>query len=277
LLNTIDLNRFSGDLLQNGAFHGYNQSFAAMPLTESTSNSAYNGGAIQVKRPFAHGFSLQSAFTFGKTIDDNDSFGGITAYVDATNRKLNRGLAGFDVPRRLTNAVVWAVPFFSSQKGILRKLLGGWTLSGTGIFDAGSPLTVTSSAAYPRGDWNADGTSNDRPNAPAGNVARSGYERSAFLTGIIPISVFPIPALGTIGNLGRNTFRGPGFAQVDAALSKTFAVTERVNLQLRLNGYNMLNRVNLDNPVMDLNNNNFGRSTTQQTPRALEIALRLRF
>ena len=277
LLNTLDINRFNGDLLNGGKFHGDNQSFAAMPLAETNSNSIYNGGTIQVRRPFGRGFSLQSAFTYGKVIDDNDAFGGITAYVDASNRKLNRGLASFDVSRRLTFAGTWAMPFLKAQDRFSGRILGGWQLAGTGIFDGGTPLTVTSSAAYPNGDWNADGTNNDRPNAPLTQLASGGYSRSAFLTGFLPVSAFPHPALGTDGTLGRSTYFGPGFAQVDLSLQKKFAITERVNLQFRVNAYNAFNRVNLNNPVMDLSNSNFGRSTSQQTTRLLEATLRLSF
>jgi hypothetical protein len=277
LLNTLDVNRFNGDLLTNGQFHGFNQSFAAMPLAETTSNSIYNGGTVQVRRPFGRGFSLQSAFTYGKVIDDNDAFGGITAYVDANNRKLNRGLASFDVPRRLTIAGTWIMPFFKAQNKLSGRILGGWQLSGTNIFEAGTPLTVTSSAAYPNGDWNADGTSNDRPNAPLTQLASGGYSRSAFLSGFLPVSAFPHPTLGTDGSLGRSTYFGPGFAQVDLSLQKKFSITERVKLQFRLNAYNALNRVNLSNPTMDLNSSNFGRSTAQQAPRSLEGVLRLSF
>jgi hypothetical protein len=58
--------------------------------------------------------------------------------------------------------------------------------------------------------------------------------------------VFPLPVLGTDGNLGPGTFRGPGFAQVDLSLSKKFVFTEALSLQLRFDAYNAFNRVNLD-------------------------------
>src|ERR1039457_2063986 len=149
---------------------------------------------------------MAEPFTYGRVIDDNDAFGGITAYVDANNRKLNRGLASFDVPRRLTMAGTWAMPFFRDQKRPSGRLLGGWQLAGTGIFDDGTPLTVTSSAAYPNGDWNADGTNNDRPNAPLTALPAGGYARSTFLTGFLAASAFPRPTLGTVGTLGRSTY-----------------------------------------------------------------------
>jgi hypothetical protein len=277
LLNTLDINRFDGDLLTNGQFHGYNQSFAAMPLAETTSNSIYNGGTVQARRPFGRGFSLQSAFTYGKVISDNDAFGGITAYVDANNRKLNRGLANYDVPKRLTIAGTWTMPFFPDVHHLSGRLLGGWQISGQSIFEAGTPLTITSSAAYPNGDWNADGTANDRPNAPLTPLPAGGYSRSQFLTGFLTTSEFPHPVLGTDGSLGRSTYFGPGFAQVDLSLQKNFSISERVKLQFRVNAYNAFNRVNLTNPTTDLNSSNFGRSTGQQTPRLLEGVLRLSF
>jgi hypothetical protein len=79
------------------------------------------------------------------------------------------------------------------------------------------------------------------------------------------------------GNLGRNIIRGPGFAQVDLALAKTFKIGERVNATLRGDAYNAFNRVNLNNPTLDLFNNNFGKSTSQNTPRLIQVGLRIRF
>ena len=67
---------------------------------------------------------------------------------------------------------------------------------------------MTSTAAYPKGDWNADGTSTDRPNAPATPLPSSGYARSTYLAGFLPAGAFTAPALGTDGTLGRNTYRG---------------------------------------------------------------------
>jgi hypothetical protein len=276
LLNITDVNRFNGDLL-SGKFHGYNSSFAAMPLTESSSNSIFHGGTVQARRPFAGGFSLHGAFTFGRAIDDNDHYGGTTPYLDANNRKLDRGPAGFDVARRLSIVGLWAIPFFQNQHQFSGRVLGGWELAGTAILESGSPLTILTSAAYPRGDFNADGSNTDRPNAPPASVPRSGFSRSDYLTGMFPASVFPLPALGTDGNLGPGVFRGPGFAQVDLSLSKKFAITEALSLQLRFDAYNAFNRVNLDPPVVDLASSSFGRSLSQQTPRAYQIGARIRF
>jgi hypothetical protein len=275
LYNVKNVNRYRGDLLDN-RYDGIHPAFSTINLIEANGNSIYHGGTIQARKLFARGLTLQGAFTFGKVITDSDDLVSITAFQDAANRRLDRGLASFDVPRKLAVLAVWDIPFFATARPISR-ILGGWQLSGTGIFQSGNPMTVFMSAPWPRGDFNADGFNNDRPNAPIGGVAQSGWERSQFLSGIFRTTDFPVPAPGTNGDLGRNTFRGPGYAQVDLSLSKRFQVTERVSTQLRVEAFNAFNRVNLNNPVLDLVNNNFGRSTSALTPRSVQLGLRLQF
>jgi outer membrane receptor protein involved in Fe transport len=56
------------------------------------------------------------------------------------------------------------------------------------------------------------------------------------------------PGAGQIGDVGRNSFRGPGFFQSDLALAKNISITERVGVQFRADAFNVLNKVNLANP-----------------------------
>jgi hypothetical protein len=221
------------------------------------------------------------AYTVGRAIDDSDSLGSSTSgnstYVDVNNRRLERGPAGYDVPQKLSFLGIWELPFLKGRNGIAARMLGGWQLSTVGILQKGTPLDITTSASWPRGDYNADGNTGDRPNAPGAALKRTGYERSAFLRGIFLASDFPVPTPGTNGSLGRNVFRGPGFAGVDLALSKKFRVSERFLTELRGEAFNALNRVNLNNPNTDLNSSSFGRSTSAQTPRQFEVGLRVTF
>jgi hypothetical protein len=276
LYNAANVNRFRGDLLDN-LFQGLNPSFSSINMIESTSSSIYHGGTLQIRKPFSRGFMLQGAYTFGKALDDADDLVGITNYQDIADRRLNRAIAGYDVTHKLSIAGVWDLPIFNRSKNLTGKLLGGWKLAGTAILQTGNPMTVTNGAPWPSGDYNADGVNGDRPNAPADGVKQSGWARSDFQTGVFRASDFPLPAPGTNGTLGRNTFRGPGYAQVDLSLSKSFGITEKISSQLRLDAFNAFNRVNLNNPILDLNNNNFGKSTSALTPRALQIGLKILF
>ena len=105
----------------------------------------------------------------------------------------------------------------------------------------------------------------------------SGFSRAEFLQGVFPATIFPLPPLGTGGNLGRNTFRGPSFAQVDTSLSKKIAVTERISVQFRGEAFNTFNHVNLNNPTLDLSSINFGKSTSALIPRQFQLGLKVQF
>ena len=273
LQNTQNFNRFAGDLTQHGVFTGFNPYFASISVIESTSNSFYSGGTVLVKRVLQQGLMLSGSYTFGKAICDSDSGG---AFQNPYNRQAERALAGFDARQKLVVMGVWEMPFFKG-KTWSDRLLGGWELAGTMILQSGMPMTVTSSGAYPKGDFNGDGTSNDRPNAPLTPLPTSGWSRQQFLTGIFPASAFPIPVLGTDGSLGRDTYIGPGFAQTDLSLVKKFAVTERFSATLRVDAYNAFNRVNLNNPGLVLNSATFGQSTSALPPRVYQAGLKVQF
>ena len=157
------------------------------------------------------------------------------------------------------------MPFFRNSNAWARYAVGGWQLSGTTILQTGMPFNITNGAAWPKGDFNADGSNLDRPNAPMTPLSAN-WDRSNYLTGLFPASMFPVPTPGTNGNLGRNVYRGPGFAETDLSLAKTFRILERVSCQIRFDAFNAFNRVNLGNPVSDLSNSNFGRSMSADPP-----------
>jgi hypothetical protein len=277
LYNVTNVNRFAGDLLTDNLFNGWNRSFSSVDMIESSSNSIHHGGTLQVRKMFSAGLTLQGAFTFGKTINDADDLVSTSAFQNIGYRRAERAVAGYDVPRKFAWVAVYDLPFLRSSRSFAGSILGGWQLSSTGILQSGNPITVFMSAPWPRGDYNADGFNNDRPNAPAAGVPQSGWARSDYQKGIFSVADFPVPAPGTDGNLGRNRFRGPGYAQVDLSLSKKFRVTERFNVQFRADAFNAFNRVNLNNPVTDLVNNNFGRSVGTQTPKSYQLGLRAMF
>jgi hypothetical protein len=62
-------------------------------------------------------------------------------------------------------------------------------------------------------------------------------------------AAFAVPEPGTLGNLGRNAFRGPGFSQFDLQLTRRFILREQLHLDLRAEAFNLLNHPNFSNPV----------------------------
>jgi hypothetical protein len=89
---------------------------------------------------------------------------------------------------------------------------------------------------------------------------------------------FALNAVGTVGNVGINTLRGPGLFNVDAGLYKNFRLAEATELQFRSEFFNVLNHPNLGTPNATVASPAFGRiSTIVGTPRVIELGLKLRF
>ena len=276
LYDEYDTNRFAGDLLTNNTFHGYNPYFSQVYFLTSGSNSSYHAGTFSMKRRFANGVTLRGSYTFSKTIDDTDTLTNIATYEDASNRGLDKALAGFNVRHRLSINGIWALPFLRNNHSLAGQTIGGWQLSGMAIFQTGFPLNIVN-ASYPAGDYNADGTAGDRPNAPSSAIARSGYSRQQFLSGIFPASAFPIPTKGANGNLGRNAFTGPGYQEIDMSLDKIVSFREHYRVEFRIEAFNVLNRVNLNPPTADLSSGTFGQSTSTLLPRQFQAGIRVEF
>ncbi len=276
LLDTYNANRFAGDML-DGRFNGINPNFGTIRIVEAATNSIYHGANLRVRRGFDKGFLLQGAYTVGKAIGEIDDGSVSNNFMDANNHRIDRGATSFDVRQQLSIVGIWQLPFLKNGKSPLAHAIGGWQLSATSLMQTGMPFNVTNSAAYPKGDFNADNSSLDRPNAPASSVVAGGWSRSNYLAGLFPASAFPVPTPGTNGNLGRNVYRSPGFAETDLSLAKAFRIRERMTWQIRIDAFNAFNRVNLNNPVSDLSSSNFGRSTGADTPRAFQAKLRVEF
>jgi carboxypeptidase family protein/TonB-dependent receptor-like protein len=260
-------------------------------FVDDSASSIYHGMTVEVKKRFTRGFSLQANYRWSKYIadfDDSSPFDildnpvGAGVMQDPADRRAERALSIYDVPRRFSLNSVWDTPFFKKNEGIVGRVLAGWQLSGIVTLQSGRPFTVFNGGV----DYNNDGGGNpifgtpyDRPDVPAFGANLSGFSRSRYLTGVFKASDFPIPAPGTDGTLGRNTYRGPGLAQVNLSVAKTFRLSkgELPSLQFRGDIFNLFNRVNLFQPVSDLSNPLFGKSTQAFDPRQFQLAMKLYF
>src|SRR5215831_3649513 len=90
-------------------------------------------------------------------------------------------------------------------------------------------------------------------------------------------AAFSQNAIGTSGVLGRNGFRGPGYANLDAGIFKTFTVYERLSATFRFEAFNALNRTNLNLPSATVTSSTFMKITSAYDPRILQFALRLKW
>jgi hypothetical protein len=178
----------------------------------------------------------------------------------------------------------WDLPKLSNRNAALHVIAGGWTLSPLLLLQSGAPFNVFCGSGFNASDpsqgcdWNADGTNNDRPNAPSFGTTISSPDNKKFVEGVFPASAFPAPEAGTLGSLGRNVYIGPGFASVDLSLKKEIILhAERWKLQIRADTFNLFNRVNLTQADGNLASGTFGKSTGTYNPREMQLGLKLLF
>jgi len=279
-INNID--RFDGDLLTGATFTGFTPSFSSIGYLQSRANSTFNALSFTVRHPLTHRLSLNAVYTWSKAIDNTDSDG--SDAVDINNVQAERGVAGFDHAQKFVAYAIWELPALNSQSSLVRQVAGGWQLSPIVTAQSGAPFNVfcgkSFDAANPSQgcDWNADGTNNDRPDAPSFGLTISNPGNSKFIQGVFPASAFPAPAVGTLGGLGRNVYIGPGFFGTDLSLRKTFTLySERWKLQFRADAFNLFNRVNLTGVDGNLADGTFGQSTATYNSREIQLGLKLSF
>ncbi len=291
-----DVNRFPGDLIANGGIQTrLNSSFGPIIYGRTIGVADGNYGSVMVSKRMSHSWQLRGIYTFGKATDDlssndNGSYSNTSeSVIDSLNVSAQHGLSDYDVAQRFTmdSLVMLPSPF---KEGVGNVILGGWRFSTILVLQGGLPFTVYTSAPFNpilspggaviglkpgSGDYNADGYDFDVPNRPPAGTVKTG-NRTDFINGFAAASAFPIPALGSEGNLGRNTYFGPGLANINVQFAKVFT-WERYSLEFRADIFNLFNRVNLTNPISDLSSSQFGMSTSQNLPRATQFGLHLNF
>jgi hypothetical protein len=291
-----DPNRFTGDLLgwadPLGRFEGdtgfnrIHQSFLAFNLRQNRITSNYHGINAQISKRMTQGISFQMAYTLGKALDynsdvfgtGNNSGGSDIFFVDPLNIALDYGRSSFDIRHRFVSNFLWEIPYRRDQEGVLGQILGGWQATGTLPVQTGLPFSAFHLGRSPSGDFNRDGVTYDRPNAPSfGNSLGRMPSNSEFIDGIWDAADFGIPEEGSLGTLGKNTFSGPNFWSFDLGLYKNFRlpISEESRLQFRAEMFNLFNKVNLYLPETDLDDSFFGQSTVSFAPREIQLALKL--
>ncbi len=239
-------------------------------------SSNYNSLQIKLDKRFSHGLQLFSNYTFSHANNfTNDN--GFLYSVDP------RGSYGPDDENRhhvwITN-VVWDLPIGRGKLlagGVGRALdliIGGWQISNTMNWSSGLPWTATAGECGAihdtgpclpnvKGSFHVGAGSLD-PNTHTVTyftpVAPLAYDTSTLTVGqdTCPLArpasgPFSLPACGTNGNVGRNTFTGPHYFGDDMSVAKSFKVTERVSMQFRMDAFNVFNHPVLGFSSQDYN------------------------
>lgn len=276
-----------------------NTSFGGIKYAFNNAVANYDGLIASGRGRFARRGFLTASYTYGHSLDNwqNYPIGYPTTQFYASSP--------YDVRQRVSIGASYELPGSRLDNRLERAVLGGWTLAGTGVFQSGTPFSVFRGGPFhaqliningpvtasnlqfapDSGDYNADGNNNDYPNVTSYKQShkRGDYRngRGIFPTcpgGVLPCGIFTLPAFGQLGNEAPNQFRNPGYADVDATLKKVTHVTERFNLELRLDTFNVANRVNYNGVDANLQDSGFGQTgSTVNAARNMLLGARLNF
>jgi carboxypeptidase family protein/TonB-dependent receptor-like protein len=227
----------------------------------SSGRSNYNSLQASLRVNGWHGITSVVNFVWSRSMDnssDGEDFvpnAAQPADSTSTNPKNEYGPSNFNIPRRFTWVFAYDLPKLG---GGWQRLKNGWGLDSSVTLQTGQPFTLNYNG---EDDYSGSGEGFDRPDV-VGPIVYNYHDPRNFLD----LSSFAMPCTnnGTIlgaagdcvagtqhfGNLGRNALQGPPFKQWDLAIYKNTAITERLNLQLRAEFFNILNHPNFSSPLL---------------------------
>ncbi len=213
---------------------------------------------------FSGNYTLSRCFGIATTSRFTQTSGGL---VDPNNPSYDEGYCDQDRKHLATLTMGYETPEVANA--VLRALVSHWRLSGILTAQSGRRLNILSGI-----DNAFTGIGNQRPN----QVSDDFYAETPTLTQYFNRAAFAQPAAGTLGDLPRNAVVGPDYWNVNLAVSRLLPVTATQRLELRVEAFNLFNRFNWGDPLVNFNAGTFGRITTQAgDPRIIQFGIKYDF
>jgi hypothetical protein len=228
-----------------------------------------------------------ASYAFSKAMDNvnGDNNDGTLWRAYPLSFSLDKAISGINRQQTLSIYWLYNLPFGKGHTlfntGPAAYIVGGWQISGILARYSGLPFTLGTASAINAGGQSDSATQID----PVVQILGGHDQYHPYFDG----SAFVNPPTGVLGTTGRDLLIGPGYFQLNASVTRTFAFkSEKVKFQLVGEAYNLTNTVVFSNPnttccwvtssTGTVNYNNFAVITgTQSTPRYLEVGGYLRF
>jgi hypothetical protein len=227
----------------------------------SSANSIYNALQASLRTSGWHGLSSQANFVWSHSIDtasDLEDFEPNEAQPqNSTDPAADRGNSSFDIRRRFTWNFTYQLP---KMAGSWSRLKNGWGFDGILNLQDGQPWHLNYEF---EGDYSGAGEGFDRPD----EISKPQYSSNP--SQYLNLSSFAapctwgnpnndgtsdetncIPGTRHFGSEGRNSLIAPSFKEFNFSVFKETAVSERVNMTLRAEFFNLLNHPNFSNPFL---------------------------
>ena len=247
------------------------------------SSSVYHAFQATLRTRGWHGLSGFTGYTFSKSLDDASdgidfNFATVAFPQNSYNLAAERGPSNFDARDRFTAAFTYDLPNFGGAK----RLSEGWQLNAIVTAQSGRPVPIVSSSDTSGVDPNTvsyfpsatPANFHQRPDlVPGQPVINSNWKSGPDTIGYLNGNAFSQPAYatavnpqGSFGTLGRNAIYGPRYWAVDFAVAKSTSITEKINLQLRAEFFNIFNHPNFALPNFFVSPGSPQQGLITQTP-----------
>jgi len=264
--------------------------FTRIDVATNNAISNYDALQTQYQRRLSKGLQALVSYTFAKSLDtvSEESIVSFQASAGRYDPRQDYGPSTFDVRHSLNGAVSYDLPS-PFQSGVGRAVFGNFSVDSLFGVRTATPVNVQTG----RDAIGLGFTTVSRPDVLPGVAL---YVEDPAFAGSKRFNPAAFDAAAPLaqrrqGTLGRNVLRGFPLAQLDLSLRRVFQVRERIQLQFRVDAFNVLNHPNFANPPGALTDPNFGRATQMlntglgglnaiyQTggPRSLQLALKLHF
>ena len=255
-------------------------------FTTNGSLAYYDAGRATLLTPRWHGTTMSASYWFSKSIDTGSDYavtgGGQERWRQPGQTESGvlsdqKGLSNFDQPHSVILQGNWDTG--RAGGGWLKKMYQGWNFAPVLLLKSGTPFMVDSGSDSP-GFGNGDGTNSDRPNIVDPSILGRIIGNPDTSQSLMPRSAFRFmnAPLEMRGNIGRNTFRKGKIANLNAGLSRNFALRSDWTMTLRAEAINLSNTPQFAEPGLSLSSANFGQITnTLNDGRTFKFTLRLAF
>jgi hypothetical protein len=274
-----------GPFAEGSARGPFSPAFAAITYQKTIGFSNYNSLQASVRHT-TKSLELMAAYTYGKSLDDSSS---LSEPVYPMGAALSKAISAFDLRHNFVASYRYALPVERLAR-VQNRLTAGWSLSGITRFSTGLPVTLFNNTdssllgSMPNG-INNNGV--DTPHYTPGNLELNRNPRGSTADGsqtaAFNASLFSVPALGTLGNVPRRFFYGPGLNNFDMSLQKELTLSKESTLQFRIEAFNVFNHAQFFGPAT-VNGNisstgtaGFGQIVNAMPPRQVQLAAKFTF
>jgi len=256
------------------------QQFTNIVSVQTAGTSSFNAVVLTLEKRLSRGLSVTGGFRWSKSLDEISQTD--VSHVDYTkpnDKGFDRGPSDFDLRKQFTLSYVWQLPAFQRLGMVGQHVLGDWSLNGIFSTHSGFPYTVLSGL---ENSFIGNASGKERADVIGNPNLSGGRPESAKLNEWFNTAAFTYNAAGTFGDSRRNSFVGPGFADFDLGVVKSFPIrlghfAESQKVDFRAEFFNVPNKPNFYNPDATVLDTTFGEVLSAADPRIIQFSLKYIF